>query len=267
MGKNKDIDHIEHEMNDIMSKAKPPAIEDAKKYLAIKPNQIFISDDAYIGDPYSLLGEVIVIRKENNQCPGKVVTSTPEYADYPIQRKLNAESKIKEPLLVRSFIVDKELSGGIEVLSYLSTNLDSKSAFSVLVYNQATGLVDVQDNAWRDSLKEWKNDNQRLWEDDNICYLLAVTGIVQKNIIRKKYYKLEGEMQAGAFGINLNGKAYTSSEEYAMDVRFGLTVRMLKYPKITVKADSTEAQSIELKEPSLDELQLFNSITEINRNS
>lgn len=262
MGKNKNIEHIEHEMNEIMPKTAPPAIQDAKEYLDIKPNQIFISDDAYIGNPYSLLGQVIIIRKENGNCPGRVITNIPEYALYPVKRTIDPDSTIKDPLLVRSFIVDKELSAGIDVLSYLSANLDSKSAFSVLVYNQAIGLVDEQTDSWRQSLNDWKKENMALWKDENICYLLLITGIVQKNIIRKKYYKLEGGMNGGAFGINLKGNAYTSSEEYAMDVRFGLTVKLFKHPQTTYKSIEPTTTEI-ISEPSNVELELFKTITQM----
>ncbi|MEZ5044139.1 MAG: hypothetical protein R2828_29870 [Saprospiraceae bacterium] len=268
MGKNKDINHIEHEMNDIMGQTSPPAIEEAKRLLRIKQNHLSVRKDAYIGDPYSLLGEVIIIRKEGGKCPGKFISeNNPEFYELPIQIEINDDSKIKEPVTVSSFIVDKGLSVSVDALKYLSAELDQKSAFSVIVTNQAAGLVKVQADEWRTSLKEWKEENNNLYEDENICYILAVTGFVQKNILRKKYFKLEGNAKGGAFGINLNGKAYTSTEDYALDTIFGLDVRVLKYPSVTFKSD----ENVQLKdmldfEPNKEQLKLFETITAIKSN-
>lgn len=253
MGKKKDIEHIEHEMSDIMGQTSPPAIEEAKRLLQVKNNQLYIRKDSYTGDPYAILGEVIIIRKEAGHCPGKFISEdNPEFYELPIERKINSESKIKEPIKVSSFIVDKGLAIGVEVLSYLSGQLDQKSAFSVMVYNQAVGLVDVHDKEWRVSLKSWKEENKRLYADPEICYILVVTGFVQKNIMRKKYFKLEGSAKGGAFGINLNGKAYTSTEDYSLDTIFGLDVRVLKYPSTVYKNEATKS----VQERTLDDLVL-----------
>lgn len=202
---------------------------------------------------------MIQIRKINGTCPN--ILNDPdfkfEFTISPIPNiKIDEASKLKEPILRSSIIVDKNLSLNISFLSYLSAQLDAKSFFSLMVFDQATGLVNVHDNGWTTSVKQWKEENQDLITDPDICYLFVITGFVQKNIIRKKYIKFEAGTKGGAYGVNINGELSTSTEEYSLDMRFGLTPGILKRPEAKYGLPKT------LNEGSTKfERELFSSLT------
>ena len=63
----------------------------------------------------------------------------------------------------------------------------------------------------------WIQQNDSIINDPEICHLLVVTGMVQKNIIRKKYKKFEVKAKGGAYGLSVNGNLYTSTEDYSLE--------------------------------------------------
>ena len=260
MGNNNDTKHINDTMNSIVAeKATVTTKEEAFKKLSLDDQTAYIEADSFIGNPYSLLGRVIQIRKINGTCPN--ILNDPdfkfEFTISPIPNiKIDEASKLKEPILRSSIIVDKNLSLNISFLSYLSAQLDAKSFFSLMVFDQAAGLVNVHDNGWTTSVKQWKEENKDLITDPDICYLFVITGFVQKNIIRKKYIKFEAGTKGGAYGVNINGELSTSTEEYSLDMRFGLTPGILKRPEAKYGLPKT------LNEGSTKfERELFSSLT------
>lgn len=260
MGANNDTKHINDAMNNNVSeKTNVATKEEAAKKLKIDDQTAYIEADAFVANPYSLLGRVIQIRKINGTCPNTL--NDPDYkfefTISPIPNiKIDEASKLKEPILRNSIIVDKQLSLNVSFFSYLSPQLDAKSFFSLMVFDQSCGLVDVHDNSWTNSVKQWKEENQDVIKDPDVCYLFAITGFVQKNIVRKKYIKFEAGAKGGAYGININGELSTSTEEYSLDIRFGLTPSILKRPES--KYDFTKTLDVN---PTLLEKQLFGSLT------
>lgn len=260
MGAKMDTKHINDTMNsEVSEKANVATKEEAAKKLKLDDQTAYIEADAFIANPYSLLGRVIQIRKIGGKCPNTLndPDSTFEFTISPIPGvKVDESSKLKEPILRSSIIVDRQLSTSVSFLSYLSAHLDAKSHFSIMVFDQATGLVDVQDSGWTPNVKQWKSENQDVINDPDVCYLFAVTGFVQKNIVRKKYVKFEAGMKGGAYGVNINGELSTSTDEYSLDIRFGLTPGVMKRPSSKVGFAETL-----LAKPTPQEKLLFGSLT------
>uniref|UniRef100_UPI00404A02A9 hypothetical protein n=1 Tax=Flavobacterium sp. TaxID=239 RepID=UPI00404A02A9 len=225
----KSTKHINEVMNDSVAKTEtPPAIEEANKLLQIQRNQIFIEDDSFIGDPYSLLGRVIEVRSKDGKCDKNVNNGYAEFSAFPIQGvTVNENSKIKQPLMTKSFIVDKKLSLEVGFLNFLNSKLDNESLFSVIVYDQAVGLLNIQDPNYLTGMRMWIQQNSNIINDPEVCHLLVVTGMVQKNIIRKKYKKFDVKAKGGAYGLSVNGSLYTSTEDYSLDMRFGLSYQKI----------------------------------------
>lgn len=270
MAKIQSKDHINEAMNQITGQATPVAIEEANKLLEVQRNQIFIEDDSAIANPYSFLGKVIEIRKVGGKCPDSFTDTgwNPDWSLLAIPgRKVDENSKIKTPEKVKAFIVDKNLATKVSALQYFSGELDANSAFHVIVFNQATGLVDMHDDSWATGVNEWRKLNRHLIDDPDICYLLVVTGMVQKNIIRKKFVKFEARAKGGAFGVNINGELYTSTEDFSLDTRFGLTVNVIHRPVIEPTTRSLRShEKIEdpfFFHPTEKEMELFHSIHRI----
>lgn len=266
MGRNNNPKHVNKVMNEsIAEPTQVPSPEEAIAALKIDMQMAFIDADAFVADPYALLGQVIQIRKKNGKCPttlsegGFPVELTP----YPIPRKVNEASKLASPALRKSILVDSKLAASVSFLSYLSAELNANTSFSLIVFDQAAGLIDTQDKDWRSGLENWKKENKDLIEDDEICYLFAVAGFIQKNIVRKKYERYTGQAKGGAFGVNINGELSTGTEDYSLDIKFGLTPIVIKRPAAGVdgkKLGMTAGMAPSVK-PSRAELQLFMSTT------
>ena len=259
MGKNHSTKEINDAMNEQVSDKKPvPTADEAKTNLKIEERKAYIEADAYIADPYALLGQVMQVRKTNGQCPTSLnhQSSKFEFTPIPVKRKVNENSKLKKREIRSSIIVDKNLSAEVSFLNYLNAQLSANSFFSIPLFDQAAGLVDMHDAEWSANLKQWKNDNQDLLNDPEICYLFVITGFIQKNLVKKKYTKFEAGAKGGAYGININGELATSTEEYSLDIWFGLEPSILKRPDPKYDFNQTL-----LVPPTIKDLELFTSAT------
>jgi|GEM_PF-1275332 len=224
----------------------------AQKKLSVNTFTAYVEADPFIGNPYSLLGRVMMIRKKDGKCPDGI--SSPKFetqlAPLPIGGiEIDEKSKIEQPIKRGSIVVDKGLSVNVGFLNYLSAELSANTKFSIMVFDQLTGLVDVQAPTWLHGLNEWMINPQNLFllQDPDVCYLYAIVGFVQKNVIRKKYTKINSNAKGGAYGINIQGELHSSNEEYGLDIRFGITPVILKSPTYTIqppKKKAIEAMSL-----------------------
>jgi len=257
MGSNNSTDHINDTMNkEVSETAKTTSAQELMRKVQVDDQTAYIEANAFIANPYSLLGRVIEVRKKNGICPQslKDVDAKIEFSPLPISGvKVEDASKIKEPILRNSIIVDQKLCASVSFLSYLNGQLDTNSYFSLMVFDQATGLVDVQDSGWANGLRQWKTDNEQILKDPDVCFLYAIVGMVQKHIVRKKYIKFNSGIKGGAYGLNVNGELATSTEEYSLDIIFGLTPAILK------RSDKLDYISALILNPTRIDLELFSS--------
>jgi hypothetical protein len=261
MGGKVDTKHINDTMNTSVSEKTGVATQaEAIQKLKINEMTAYIQDDSFIANPYSLLGRVIMIRKRNGKCPDHLNEPDQvfEFTISPIPDvRVDEASKLKQPQLMESIVVDKSLALNVAFLSYLSVHLDASSFFSLMVFDQATGLADAHDANWTNSVNQWKKDNKDLIDDPEICYLFLVLGFVQKNVVRKKYVKFKAGAKGGGYGLNVNGELATSTDQYGLDVMFGLTPGILKRPGPLVTGFAAET----IFKPTHQELKLFASMT------
>ncbi len=229
-----DADTINAVVNDEVAD-KQPIVDQSKinQLLNIETEIPYVQlEGGFIANPFSLLGRVVEVRKVNGKIPTSVTSANIEFSLLPISGvKMEADSQIKSPILRQSVVVDGNVTANVGLFSYLNAQIDAESVFSINVIDQAGGLVDVQDPSWAAGLTKWKQDNADVLADDDIAYLYVIIGFVQKQIIRKKFKKFDGTAKGGGMGINVEGSLFLSSDEYAMDVRYGLTPAILKRPK------------------------------------
>lgn len=160
--------------------------------------------------------------------------------------------------------------------------------FSIMLYDQLTGVVDVHSPTWEIGLSKWLQKNTYLLQDPNVCYLYAIVGIVQKHVIRKRYKKLDTKIRGGAYGLNVNGELHTSNEDFSLDIRYGLNPVIIKSPTFKMQlpkanllenitlADemkksieslidfSEEKSDLNYTLPNIEELKIFSSLTNVN---
>lgn len=253
---NNSTEHINEAMNRDVAKSKTvPSVAEAQKLLALQNNMLYIGADAYVGNPYALLGTVLEVRKTTADCPtiANTENSSIEFSPFKIPGiQVDESSKIKEPIKRQSILVDQKLAIEVSFLNYLTAEFSGESSFSLMVFDQATGLVNRDDDSWNKGVQSWMTDNKvSVIDDPAVCYVYAVIGFVQKYIIRRKYTKFTAGAKGGAFGVNLNGSLYTSSEDYSLDIRYGLQTVILKRPTATKSLFDTNDLLTEAKAEDL----------------
>ena len=259
MAGNNSTEHINDVMNNNVAQQTNVADqEEAITKLNLRSHTAYIDADPYIANPYALLGMVLQIRKINGHCP--VNLNDPnyqfEFTPFPIPRKVDELSKLTSPLLRSSIVVDQKLAANVSFLSYLSAELSSENFFSLMIFDQAAGVINQHDPDWSSNVRQWKADNQGLMNDTEVCYLFAISGFVQKNIVRKKYNKFKAGAKGGAYGLNIGGELATSTEEYSLDIKFGVNPIVLKRPTL---AKLPEISLLAL--PNIKESMLFSGLT------
>jgi hypothetical protein len=258
MGTNNSTEHINNAMNNEVAESAPiTTASEISKKVNVDDKTAYIEANAFIANPYSLLGRVIEVRKKDGICPQtlKDVDANIEFSPLPINGvQVDPASRIKEPILRNQIIVDQKLCASVSFLSYLNGQLEANSFFSLMVFDQATGLIDVQDPGWANGLRQWKIDNDQIINDPDVCFVYAIIGMVQKQIVRKKYTKFSSGAKGGAYGLNVNGELATSTEEYSLDIIFGLTPAIMKRPD-----NSLNYRSLLALNPNTKDLEYFAS--------
>ncbi|CAM1360732.1 hypothetical protein TPENAI_20052 [Tenacibaculum litopenaei] len=260
MSGNNSTEHINNTMNSQVSEQTNVANqEETITKLNLRSHTAYIDAEPYISNPYALLGMVLQIRKVDGNCPSNLADPNYlfEFTPYPIKRKIDESSKLTKPTLRSSIVVDKQLASNVSFLSYLSAELSSESFFSLMVFDQATGIINQHDPEWPSNVRQWRNDNQDLINDPEICYLFAISGFVQKNIVRKKYKKFKAGAKGGGFGMNIGGELATSTDEYSLDIKFGINPIVLKRPRTTNTAEIANLVAT----PTIEENILFEGLT------
>lgn len=192
----------------------------------------YIKDDTYIGNPLSLLGQIVEIRKTNGVCPsGSLSDGATNFNIFPVTGfKVDPKSVVNSPVKRDSQIVTYESAGKVSFLNYLQTELNTQQVFSIILFDQAGARVDDQDPTWITAVNTWVNAHGAAMTDPNICYLWVVKGMIQKNLVRRKFTDVKVAPQGGAYGVNVNGSYHTSSDDYTVDVRFGLSPGIIRRP-------------------------------------
>lgn len=253
--------HINDTLNtEIAEQVGIPSESEAKSLLALQNELLYLQADPYTGNPYALLGSVIEIRKTGSECPTILNFSgaSIEFSPFKIiGAKIDERSKIKEPIKRQSIIVDSKLAVSVNFLNYLAGELSNETSFSIIVFDQATGLINRDDDSWNEGVTKWRKENEQLLSDPGLCYVYAVIGFVQKYVIRRKYKKFQAGLKGGASGINLNGELYTSSEDYSLDIRYGLQTAILRRP---TTAGTFGFSGHEFQSPTLEENQILTAL-------
>jgi hypothetical protein len=190
----------------------------------------YVRDDTFIGNPMALLGQVVEVRKQDGACSPSFQGNSTFSVTPLVGFKVDESSMLRAPSKRDSKIINQQVAASVSFLSTFSAELDSKSVFSVVVFDQAGGRLKDTDPTWQDALTQWQVAHKELLEDATICYLLAVKGVIQKNIIRRKFQEVAGKASGNAYGINVDGKYMSSNEDYSVDVKFGLSMGVIKRP-------------------------------------
>lgn len=205
----------------------------------------YIRDDTFIVNPSALLGQVIELRRVQGQdsCPEDITELSAVFSSMPVLGiAVDEASILATPQKRESLLVNQRMASSVNFLGYLAAELDAESAFSLIVFDQASGRVDDSVEAWPQALNDWRTRNASVMADERVCYLVVVKGYVQKNVVRRKFQKVEGEASGGAYGVKAAGNYLSSSEDYSIDVRFGLSTAVLKRPDNGAVPRSNEQQ-------------------------
>lgn len=255
MGNTNNHEHINQVMNsEISNSTTVSTVENIKNKTEVNDLTAYVLASAYTANPWLLLGQVIEVRKQNGECPTRMNATDANFEFSARSLKainIDEATKSSKPQLRGSFIVNNDLCGKISFLTFLSGQLEAKETFSLVVMDQAKGIV-LKDDAWDNALTKWEADNQNIINDPDVCYVYVVTGFVQTDIIKKKYRLFDGQARGGAYGINIDGKLSTDVEEYSLDTVFGLTPAILKRP---MARDFERAKN--WFEPTTEEMFLF----------
>jgi hypothetical protein len=233
MGNNISKEHINETLGTITNSAIVPTPEDAKRAISIDDNTPYVIADAFNGNPLGLIGMVMEIRKSKGRCPSNIQEDCKklQFSAEPIPDiKIDDKSIISSPVLRQSIVIDKNIAANVSFFSFLSAQCGANTFFSLNVFDQMSAYASMKDPSWKTGLATWKKDNSELMEDTSICYLLGVYGFVQKFIVSKKFIKYDGQLKGGYTGININGELATSTEEYSLNILYGLNTIIIRRP-------------------------------------
>lgn len=228
----------------------------------------YITDDSFIAAPLNLLGQVVIIRKTKSgeQCATSIADgASVEFAAIGVQGyDIDDSSVLKTPQKRQSVLVDQAASANVKFLSYLSAGIDTKSVLSIVLFDQAAGRVDEKKPSWNTAIATWKTANAGEFTDPNVCYIWVVKGVIEKNVVWRKFTQVDGNAAAGAYGVNIGGKLHSASEDYSVDIRYGLSPGILRRPGVAATGLGHPDKHLELPITKAD-INAIQAITKIRR--
>lgn len=240
----------------------PPSAGDLKDRLGIEDIP-YIQDDTFISNPLGLLGQVIEVRKVDGRCPTSWREGRAEFSVEKVQGfDIDASSVLNTPVKRDSKLITASVASSLGFLNYLTSELQGERVISAILFDQAAARVADNLASWPEALKAWKSAHEDLYRDDSVCYLAVVRGMVQKNLVRRTFQKVQFGGGVGVYGVNVNGTYHTGAEDYSVDVRFGLSVGILKRPVEGVTALETRLSPLE-SAPTPEELKAAQSLTAV----
>lgn len=240
----------------------PPSAGELQDKLGIEEIP-YIEDDTFISNPVGLLGQVIEVRKVDGRCPANWKDGKTEFNVEKVQGfNIDEKSVMNTPVKRDSKLITASVASSLKFLNYLSAELTEERVISAILFDQAAARVADSLPSWPAALKAWKSSHEELFKDDSVCYLAVVRGMVQKNLVRRTFQKVQAGGGTGVYGVNVNGTYHTGAEDYSVDVRFGLSVGILKRPADVVMGLENTLTLLE-SAPTEDELKAAQSLTVI----
>lgn len=141
-----------------------------------------------------------------------------------IEAAIDAQSTLSAPLTVAEMIIDKKYGAAAEILALANLSLDTDEVYELRVIDNAAAKAVTSGAAWRQALDDWRSypETQALLGNAAVSAVSVVTGVVQKYLTSKKYGKFEAGAKGGYAGINVEGKLYTSSSHFQLNVVYGI---------------------------------------------
>ena len=236
--------HINEAVKEISEGAKRATEADVRRVMEIEDAVTYLKDDTYTADPSVALGQVFVTRAGEKK-------GTPFV--FPIDVTIKPSTKLPAPLVRGEIIVDQSASVGIDVLSIASLDLSGKDVAELHIIDNYAARIDTG-AGWRAAVREWRDfpEVKDVLDDPTVQSVSVVVGIVQKYVTVKKYTEYSGNASVNAYGVNVEGKLFTSTSSFRLEIVYGLSL-------VDLLRVSTDAKSSTvLPAVDLDGLQFVN---------
>jgi hypothetical protein len=216
MGLDRSPAHVNEALREISDDAKRATKEDAEISLRAEDGMLYFKDDSYTADPSVALGQVFVTRKGSNRARPFL---------FPVDVTVKPGSLLSAPLVRGELIVDKAASLNVDALSMAGLNLGAKDVAEIHVIDNYSSRADTG-AAWRAAIKDWRGlpESKKLIDDPEVVGISVVVGVVQKYLTVKTYTEYSGESKVGAYGVNVEGRLFTSTSSYRLEIVYGFSL-------------------------------------------
>jgi uncharacterized protein YneR len=203
------------------------ADESAVQSLFSDPLKSIPVDGNFYGDPSQLLGQVLQVTRPSSavNCPGKDLVPDPiaePVFGFPINAN-NQEDKVREVL------VQSEIAAKVNFLGIVSGEGSDKDVFSIVVTHHYANVKN--EKGWIDALTFFaQNQGKKYFDNDQVCWLLVVTAAMELQADYTKYHDYDGQVVAGAYGVNIGGKMYSGDHQFIRARKFWMLPKAIKNP-------------------------------------
>ncbi|WP_210479339.1 hypothetical protein [Naasia sp. SYSU D00948] len=203
-------------MNELSEGAARATQDEVRKAMQIEDGMAFLKDDSFTADPSVALGQVFVTRRGSSKSSPFV---------FPVDVTVKPSTVLKAPLVRGEIVVDRQASAGLDVLSLANLDLSGKDVAELRIIDNYSSRVDTGP-AWRTAIQEWEDfpEAQEILADPDVRKISVVVGVVQKYITVKRYTEFSGEAKVNAYGINVEGKLFTSTSAFRLEIIYGLSL-------------------------------------------
>lgn len=198
-------------------------------------DQVFSTDSTFAPRPQDWIGRVGIVRKITNKDTNNQQCSSKATVEWVVDRigidpskDLNDQDTTKR--LTYKSVVDQKFAAKVDAIKIVTGDVDANTVYKVLMTEVAKQRVNPN-GGWKDAVPKFQTDKKAVYfVPDDICYVVAVAGYSYRILTREKFLKMSSKTAVSYAGVNVNGDYYNTTEDFALDDVFGLSLEILRRP-------------------------------------
>jgi hypothetical protein len=198
---------------------------------------VYSTDPTFAEKPQDWFGRVGVVRALPDPTTHNLTCSTKGKIDWVVDRvgtanALNFNVPGQTKRIKYKSVVDQKFAAKVDAMKYLTEELDGNIVLKVLLTEVAKQRV-TPDEKWQAAQEAFQRapaTNATYFEAKGICYVVTVAGYSYNILTKEKFVKMTSKTGANYAGINVNGEYFNTTEEFALDDVFALSVDILRRP-------------------------------------
>lgn len=196
---------------------------------------IYNTDRTFAPKPSDWIGRVGIVRATKDPTTGNPTCSKSGKVEWIIDRvgspaTLDYNEVDPTKRLLYKEVVDQKFAAKLDVMKYLQAEVSGDTILKVQLTEIAKQRF-TPGAKWDAAINSFQTEKKAAYlEPADICYVFTVGGYSYNLLVKERFVKFTGKAAASYAAVNVNGEYYNTSERFALDDVFALSLEIMRRP-------------------------------------